>query len=169
MMKIKHWLLACFALSLASCGRRDQMKALYAEADNALLQRKTMNGLNMQLQYLPEGPNGGAPGELCFKLNVTAVDASNKINADFNQASYGVDTLFQLIMPGDTILPIHAMRIANGMYTGAEYLIVFDKARFATTTTGRFVFRDWLFSNSRVEFNVKPAAVRAADSLSTRI
>lgn len=159
-------------LMLAACNtRRDQLAKVIRDTGNQLFQQQTINGLEFRLMYLPESKklNGSESGELAFKLNVVNPDKKVKLGQGSDQASYGIDTLFELTYPGRAAVPIHAMRIANGNMNGVEYLVIFDKQDMPATGDCEFVFKDWLFTHQLIHFSVKPEAVKAADSLSVRI
>ena len=154
------------ALVACSGGKQGRMKTLMADSANGLYQVREVNGHQFRLTYLPE--KGKDQGEWCFKLNVELSPEMKAAKGESQQASFGVDTLFTLISGMDTIIPIHAMRVANGNMNGVEYMVIFEKKAWQAENV-KFCFSDWLFTHQFLEFPIQMPAINKIDSISSRI
>ncbi|MRG44750.1 hypothetical protein GFS24_06475 [Chitinophaga sp. SYP-B3965] len=161
------YILVIMMAALAACsgGRQERMKALMADSVNGLFQVREINGHRFRLTYLPEEKQ---QGEWCFKLNVELSPEMKASKGESRQGSYGVDTLFSLVSGRDTILPVHAMRVANGNMNGVEYMIIFEKKPWQVENA-KFCFSDWLFTHRFLEFPIQLPAINKIDSISSRI
>lgn len=148
-----------------ACNNAGKVERLMKDSTKELIQSKEVNGHHFKLTYLPPVKT---EGEWCFRLNVKLPEAL-KGAGEGQQASYGVDTLFSMVLGRDTLLPVHAMRIANGNITGVEYMIIFEKPENAPVGQSAFYFNDWLFTHQMMKFPLQITAINSIDSLSSRI
>lgn len=158
-------------LLFAGCGmnKREKVVEMLANPANMLMQSREVNRHKFLLSYLPAGVRtAGDMPEWCFKLNIRLPEGVIG-QQEGTQASFGVDTLFYLVSGKDTLLPLHAMRIANGNMKGIEYMIVFSRPADPEGSNTRFCFSDWLFTHQYLEFPLRIPAIIKIDSLSSRI
>lgn len=159
-------------LFIAGCGVNNHAKvvAMMGDTTNGIIQMRTINGHKFRLSYLPaEQPVEGDFPEWCFKLNIHLPEGETGRQDEGNQASYGVDTLFHLVSGKDTLLPLHAMRVANGNMKGIEYMIIFNRPDVLHGRQTTFCFSDWLFTHQYLAFPLQVPAIVKIDSLSSRI
>ncbi|MCK7556254.1 hypothetical protein MKQ70_15010 [Chitinophaga sedimenti] len=125
----------------------------------------------MLLAYLPAcweaNLDKGEPDrtELSFRLRVFPTKQTGTGIND-NAASFGTDSLFRLVVGGDSLMPRYTERIANGNISGVEYLVVFDRSALKQATSAVVVFHDWLFTHSQVEFPYITENIQKTDELS---
>lgn len=172
---MKHFLIlnACCLLLLACNNNREQVKNLMQDAQSRLVQDKQIGDTKVRLTYLPLGWEKQAglheeedATEMAFRVNV---NGSKQVTVNEKLASYGVDTLFQLILNRDTLAPVSAERIANGNLSGITYLVIFERRPMLPVQQAMFVFKDWLFTNTRLVFPLERKYILIADSLSHRL
>lgn len=162
------WMIMIVSVALYGCTGLQQRRVSEAMTNpaNGLVQVKEVNGYRFGLNYLPQPEQ---QEEWCFRLKVQVPPDVTLGNAGESQAaSFGVDTLFRLIADGDTLSPVHAMRIPNGNIGGLEYMLIFPRKKFSKDNA-IIGFSDRLFSNNYLEFPIRFSAIDKIDSLSTRI
>jgi len=138
-------------------------------ATDIRVQEKEFNGTRIMLTYMPpcmqhNAAEEGDTSEIVFRLNVFSEQLKGAKNAAAERAlSYGIDSLFTLVSGQDSLPALLAQRIANGNLRGVEYLLVFDRERVRNSGQAVLVFKDWLFTNVRMEF---PVNILKIDSIS---
>ncbi|RFS22050.1 hypothetical protein DVR12_15525 [Chitinophaga silvatica] len=150
--------------------RNVALKEVMQQSEAGLSQEKHIGNNVVNMTYLPtcwEKVNDRNAEtndkEMCFKVNVTKV---SKEQMNQQAVSYGVDTLFQLILNRDTLIPISAERIANGSLNSVEYLVIFERRPLAPVQQAAFIFKDWLFTSTRLLFPLDKKFLQKSDSLS---
>ncbi|WP_212002831.1 hypothetical protein [Chitinophaga sp. HK235] len=165
------WVLALWLMACESPAGK-QFKALHQQPDNGLVQHKNIGNIAISCTYLPIGwqrsVNDGKDENdnlLTFRINVSSADASaiQKMSAQ-QVASFGLDTLFQLIADNDTLIPVYAERVANGNIGGPEYLVAFHRSEKVSKL--QLVYKDWIYSGSRLFFPLQQTLLQQSDSLS---
>jgi hypothetical protein len=149
-------LVICTALACNS--RRKKMTALMNDPSGMLAQEQEIRGFRLKMQYLPKDS-----AEWCFRLNIDAED--RQVFRDDPVQSYGVDSLFRMINGGDTLLPVHAMRIANGNMSGLEYMIIFEKQPVVAGSNASLLFMDGLFTQRKVVFPLNLQAIEEIEAI----
>jgi hypothetical protein len=133
------------------------------------VQEKEIRGTKLMLTYMPPcmQPNGTSENdatEVVFKLNIFSDQLKEVKTREAGQLlSYGIDTLFMLTSGQDSVAPLLAQRIANGNLRGAEYLLIFERTALQHDKQVTLIFKDWLFTNVRMEF---PVDIFKIDSIS---
>lgn len=125
---------------------------------NGLVQERMVLGARMRMQYLPADTS-----EWSFRLNIYPQDR-HQFHDDPMQ-SYGVDTLFRMIVGSDTLLPVHAMRIANGNVNGLAYLVIFEKRLAVPESKASLLFLDAFFSLRKVIFPINLQAIENIEAI----
>lgn len=133
------------------------------------VQEKEFHDTRLVLTYMPpcmleEMKMAADTSEVVFRLNVFSEELKQSESRDAARAiSYGLDTLFNLVSGADSLPPLLVQRIANGNLRGAEYLLIFNRTALHNRQQVALVFRDWLFTNVRMEF---PMDIFKIDSIS---
>lgn len=177
-IRLTIFLLVIF-ISMMACGdrSRNELQQLMADEQSGLLQEKRIGDVVIRLTYLPEcwermnnRPASVDHSEMCFKINV--LPANNNMDQRKEEpmsASYGLDTVFQLILNRDTLAPLMAQRVSNGQLNGVEYLVIFERKPLAAVQQAALVYKDWLFSATRLVFPLQKNYLQKSDSLSCRL
>ena len=167
---MRVYVLLGVAMLLMACRSKQGKTAAVLEAtDNAIMQEKEIDGIVLRLQYLPAAIGQGDTSELVFRLNVRSGDPAVKLNTNLDKYSYGLDSLFRLVVETDTLMPLHTMRIANGNVSGIEYMIIFEKQAVLNKENTAMLFYDWLFTHRSLKFPLNINTIIRIDSLSARI
>lgn len=163
-MRVILTLLTGAVLILACNTRRQQRESMKALS---LLDEKEASGWTMRLRYLPSKE----PDSLEWTLVLRVEHASGLPQKIVNEPrySYGIDSLFEVITPVDTLAPGMAIRVANGQTDGAEYLLTFDRRAFRQPGKVQLRFRDWLFSQRDLYFPLNVVSIHQLDSIYSRI
>ncbi|MFY0256453.1 hypothetical protein ACDQ55_21165 [Chitinophaga sp. 30R24] len=178
-MKYRYgWIsLALLALSCQNSPAK-QLQQLHDDKDNGLVQEKRINNTVVTCSYLPAGwerkmsdePDVGTVEGMSFEVNITSADKADLIQKGSHQmASYGLDTVFQLIYDQDTLPPLLAQRVANGNVGGIVYLVTFDRRTLEQGSKLTFVYKDWLFTATRLTFPLQINLLQQSDSLSLKL
>lgn len=172
-------LVAPVVLMMAACtsGNKNSLKAAMKDPKNGLVQEKRIGGTVVKLTYLPEcweRMNGRMQeadhDEMCFKINVFPVnEEGEKKKQDDKRASFGLDTVFQLVLNHDTLKPLQADRVANGNARGIEYLVIFERKPLEAVQQAVVIYKDWLFTSTRLVFPMQKKYIQLTDSLSCRL
>lgn len=133
------------------------------------LEEKSAGDWLVDLEYLPAAMAKGDTAEYCFAVNIRAKDPAKPVEADDPKFSFGTDSLFCIVTKTDTLMPVFTTRVANGKLTGLQYMVIFDKASVPESGRLVFLFKDWLFTNRRLEFILPVADIHKIDSLSLHI
>jgi hypothetical protein len=165
-------------LSISACRSGGTgLKALMSDPASGLHQEKRVGNTVVTFTYLPEcwervngrRENEGAP-EMCFKINVLSTGNGAGMRKNEAQgASYGLDSVFQLVLNHDTLAPLHAQRIANGNMKGIEYLVIFERRPLSSVQAAAFIYKDWLFTSTRLVFPLQKNYLQKSDSISCRL
>jgi hypothetical protein len=158
--------IACLLLIVSCVSKKSEAGKDPASA-LGLRQTKQVNGVQLELSYMPRCPEkaaqgaGGVAGEndLSFRLRIIPA-RNNDLSAPV--LSYGIDTLFDLQVAGGSVAPLMAQRIANGNVRGLEYLLVFDRNVVKEEAVCKVIFKDYLFTNTLLTF---PVDIRNANKL----
>ncbi|SHL81688.1 hypothetical protein SAMN05444266_10591 [Chitinophaga jiangningensis] len=178
-MLIKNAIMILVYTILVSCHENGAAlrKAITAEG-SGLLQTRQVHDVTVRMSYLPSGwlasvhPNDGREynQELTFKVNVNCKDIDKlKKLGEQKEASFGLDSLFQLVVKGDTIVPLLAEREANGNIGGITYLITFARPAINTAIPLQLIYKDWIYTSTRLVFPIDYLSVSASDSLSQHL
>lgn len=165
-------------LSLACNNNREQIRHLMQDAKSGLVQDKQVGDTKVRLTYLPLGweklanqqTTAENANEMAFRVNI--FHTRNAGGNDFpneKRASDGIDTLFQLVLNEDTLAPVSAGRITNGDLSGITYLVIFKRERMLPMPPAAVIFKDGLFTNTRLVFPLEKKYMLMADSLSRRL
>lgn len=151
------------------------MKAIYSNGNKSLIQNRNMNGIDLSATYLPihwerllGRSNGDADQQMSFKVIVVPPKSPGESQKNIMPVT-DVDTLFALIVQQDTIAPLFAQQIANGNPSSVEYLVTFKRQGFDKVTALQLVFKDWLYTHSRMAFPFEVNQIKNIDSLSSRL
>ncbi|GEP89283.1 hypothetical protein SAMN05660909_01629 [Chitinophaga terrae (ex Kim and Jung 2007)] len=163
-------LLAIVFFCACKNNRKAKLVEVMKQPYSGLVQQKQVGATIVNVTYLPlcweQVNNKNAErndDEICFKVNVHHL---NEADLKKQSASYGVDTLFQLVLNRDTLAPIGAERIANGAQHDIEYLVIFERRSWAPVQQTTFIFKDWLFTSTRLLFPLDKKFLQKSDSLS---
>lgn len=155
---------------------RNALQQLMTDEQSGLLQEKRIGDVVIRLTYLPEcwermnnRPASVDHSEMCFKINVLPAGNTDQRKEEPMSASYGLDTVFQLILNRDTLAPLIAERVSNGQLNGVEYLVIFERKPLAAVQQAALVYKDWLFSATRLVFPLQKNYLQKSDSLSCRL
>ncbi|WP_346320986.1 hypothetical protein [Chitinophaga sp. YIM B06452] len=159
---------ACLALLLMSACKNGENRMAEIK-DLSHLEEKTDGNWLVNLEYLPAAMAKGDTMEYCFTVNIRAKDPAKPIEADDPKFSFGTDSLFCIITQTDTLFPVFTTRVANGKLTGLQYMVIFDKAAVPENDRLVFLFKDWLFTNRKLEFILPVMDIHTIDSLSLHI
>lgn len=171
-------LIGLVVLSISACrpGGTD-LKAIMNDPASGLHQEKRIGNTVVTFNYLPEcwervnGGKGkeGSP-EMCFKINVFSPgNEAGMRKKEAPGASYGLDSVFQLVLNHDTLAPLQAQRIANGNMKGIEYLVIFERRPLSSVQVAAFIYKDWLFTSTRLVFPLQKNYLQKSDSISCRL
>lgn len=166
-------------LLCAACrpGANRLIKAMMADEQSSIVQHKIINGVSVQMMYMPlywhKMELQSAPGqeadtsEMDFRLTVRLPNGHAAV-AD-PVLSYGIDSLFALVLDADTIMPVYTHKISNGNLGGDLYLLGFERMPLTNVAQAELVFNDRLFTNNRIMFPLDIQQIAKIDSLSTRL
>lgn len=176
MLHMKKGMIA-IALLIAGCVNNDQQKlqALLKDADNGLVTEKNIGGTVVTCTYLPRCWDHLTPSavanadELSFKINIRSDKPDMKDKSRQQAASYGLEEAFQLVTDNDTLSPLIAQRIANGNMGGVEYLVTWQRPAWREKRTAALIFKDQVFTTTRLVFPLKINSLLQSDSLSCRL
>ncbi|PSL46028.1 hypothetical protein CLV51_1034 [Chitinophaga niastensis] len=171
------WLLAIYLMMTACNGNsRRPLQQLMDDRKSGLVQEKHIGNTVVRLTYLPECwervNNKAAKAdqtEMCFKINILRTGVNDSQKQENKAMSYGLDTIFQLILNHDTLSPLLAQRIANGNINGVEYLVIFERRPLSAVQQAALVYKDWLFTSTRLVFPLQKNYLQKSDSLSCRL
>lgn len=153
------------------------LKEIMNNPASGLHQEKRVGSTVVSFTYLPEcwervngrDESAGAE-EMCFKVNVFSPgNGAGMAKKDAQGASYGLDSVFQLVLNHDTLAPLQAQRIANGNIKGIEYLVIFERRPLRSVQTAAFIYKDWLFTSTRLVFPLQKNYLQKSDSISCRL
>jgi hypothetical protein len=116
-----------------------------------LVREKSVNGFDLQLQYLPSEDKE----VLRFRLNVRNADGATMKHTDDVRFNYGLDSLFAFVNMADTIHPVDVIRVANGNLNGVEFMLLFSRPDNYSGADGQVIFKDWLFTSQLMAFPVE--------------
>ena len=151
-------------LCCCACTQRKVDRLQQALHNPAIEQEKQLLGTKMILSYMPPKAIQDTT-ELMFRLRIFPDNrAAGRVHD--NAASFGTDSLFRLVVAGDSIAPLYSQRIANGNISGMEYLVAFDRQKASHAGSARFVFSDWLFTSNRIDFPYIMKYIQKVDALS---
>ncbi|MGE7775627.1 hypothetical protein ACQKLP_12935 [Chitinophaga sp. NPDC101104] len=150
---------------MIACNSRKQRVEKMKEL--SLLDEKSAGNWNMRLRYLPAQNRDTSAWTLVLHVEHVSKLPQRELNDP--RFSYGTDSLFEVIVPGDTLAPLMVVRVANGQTDGAEYLLTFDRSKLRPSTGVQLRFRDWLFSQRDLYFPLNVASIYQLDSIYTRI
>ncbi|MCF6406420.1 hypothetical protein L3C95_26225 [Chitinophaga filiformis] len=151
---------------------------LDAEMKKGAMQEKEVNNITVAVAYMPscrqhaDASQSGAAGgeEMTFRVNVHSRDNSRPLHvSEKDNYSYGIDSLFSLVINTDTVPALYAHKVANGNLGGIEYLVSFRKDQVERTSSLALLFRDWLFTSTLLRFNYNRNLLDKVDSLSCSI
>lgn len=153
------------------------LKTIMNNPATGLHQEKRVGSTVVSFTYLPEcwervnGRNAGeGSAEMCFKINVFSPEnGAGMAKKEPQGASYGLDSVFQLVLNHDTLAPLQAQRIANGNMKGIEYLVIFERRPLRSVQTAAFIYKDWLFTSTRLVFPLQKNYLQKSDSISCRL
>lgn len=153
------------------------LKAILNDPASGLHQEKRVGNTVVTFTYLPEcwervnGRKGNEDSpEMCFKINVFSPENGAGIRKKEAQgASYGLDSVFQLVLNHDTLAPLQAQRIVNGNMKGIEYLVIFERRPLSSVQAAAFIYKDWLFTSTRLVFPLQKNYLQKSDSISCRL
>ena len=174
--RYKLLIICCFLFSCKS--KRLPLSQLMQQKESGLVQEKFVGNTSIRLTYLPLGWEKLTASEsadedqtaMAFRISVFRGSQDAELTSEIEKkASYGVDTLFQLILNHDTLQPLSAERIANGNIGGITYLVTFERRSMTPVEQAAFVYKDWLFTNTRLIFPLRKETILIADSLSHRL
>ncbi|MGF6848140.1 hypothetical protein QFZ51_003375 [Chitinophaga sp. W3I9] len=165
-------------LLLSACDQPGAgLKAIMNDPASGLHQEKRVGNTVVSFTYLPacwERVNGRSANEgateMCFKVNVFSPgNSAGMRKKDAQGASYGLDSVFQLVLNHDTLAPLQAQRIANGNMKGIEYLVIFERRPLSSVQAAAFIYKDWLFTSTRLVFPLQKNYLQKSDSISCRL
>ncbi|MBC9914057.1 hypothetical protein [Chitinophaga varians] len=165
------------ALLMAGCVNNDQQKlqALLRDTHNGLVTEKNIGGTVVTCTYLPRCWDQLTPSavandnELSFKINVRSDKPDMKEKSGQQAASYGLEEAFQLVTDNDTLSPVIAQRIANGNMGGVEYLVTWQRPVWQQKKVAALIFKDQVFTTTRLVFPLMINSLLQSDSLSCRL
>lgn len=163
-MRVLLTLLAGAVLMLACNTKRQRAEKM---KEMSLLDEKEAAGWKMYLRYLPSKQQDTAEWTLVLRVEHGSGLPQKLVNE--TRFSYGIDSLFEVITPSDTLAPGMAMRVANGQTNGAEYLLSFDRRALHQQGGVQLRFRDWLFSQRDLYFPLNVVSIHQLDSIYSRI
>ncbi|WP_341836433.1 hypothetical protein WJU16_00845 [Chitinophaga pollutisoli] len=155
----------CAALLFLSCSANRQSAEKMKEL--SLLDEKEASGWRMRLNYLPSNPRDTTDWSLVLRVEHESGLPQQIINEP--RFSFGIDSLFEVITSMDTLAPYMAIRIANGMTNGAEYMLTFNRQSVLKNGDIQLRFKDWLFSQRELYFPVNMISIHQLDSIYSRI
>ncbi len=162
---------------LACNQAKKELKEKIVSPETNLMQTKEIHETTVVMSYLPSGwlrkqtqdTERDFSSELTFKINIKSANGAQLQEISERQAaSYGLDTVFQLISGRDTLAPLVAEREANGNIGGVVYLVTFTRPQ-QTAADIQLIYKDWLYTSTRLVFPLKTLFVHQADSLSQRL
>jgi hypothetical protein len=173
MKKILFGAVCCI---LFSCNNgKKEIKTAYKNNKQSLIQERNVGGILLHVTYLPVywerllgRDNPSADQEISFKLNIVPPKTTGELQRG-TKPVMEVDTLFDLIAGQDTIPALFAQQIANGNPSSAEYLVTFKRRTLENNTTLQLVFKDWVYTHSRMVFPFEVKNIKNIDSLSSRL
>lgn len=177
MIKVLNLMMLVFLFATACRSGKADLQTLMSDPASGLQQEKHVGNVVVKFTYLPEcwdrmysQNREENREEMCFKVNVHLEDknAGNQ-KTESPAASYGLDSIFQLVLNHDTIAPVLAQRIANGNINGMEYLVIFERKPLKAIQQLAFVYKDWLFTSTRLVFPLQKNYLQKSDSLSCRL
>lgn len=131
----------------------------------------------MQCAYLPvrwqafekqvPKTDGADETEMDFRLQVVLLPAGTPLPHG-PAFSYGLDTLFALVLDGDTLPAIYAERMPQGNIRGIEYLVGFERRNW-NGVQASLIFKDHLFTGQPQIFSFDLLQAAKIDSLSKRL
>ncbi|SKA40249.1 hypothetical protein SAMN04488128_105152 [Chitinophaga eiseniae] len=166
------------ALLIAGCGNsnRQQLQRLMQDRNTGLVTEKNIGGTVVTCTYLPrcwDHPRTPAvaeeDSELSFKVHIRADKPDMREKSAQQAANYGLEEVFQLVTDGDTLSPVIAQRIANGNMGGVEYLVTWQRPALEEKRTASLIFKDQVFTTTRLVFPLKINSLLQSDSLSCRL
>ncbi|WP_341839414.1 hypothetical protein [Chitinophaga caseinilytica] len=163
-MRVLLTLLTGAVLMLACQSKRQRAEKM---RELSLLDEKEASGWKMRLRYLPENGKDTSAWNLVLRVEHASGLPQKMLNDP--KFSFGIDSLFEVITPADTVSPFMAIRVANGQTNGAEYMITFDRSALRHSTGVQLRFRDWLFSQRDLYFPLNVTSIHQLDSIYTRI
>ncbi|MBV8255079.1 MAG: hypothetical protein JO154_20930 [Chitinophaga sp.] len=156
---------------------KKELKEKIVSPETNLIQTKQIHETTVGMSYLPAGwlrkqtqdAERDFNHQLTFKINIKSVNGAQLQEVSQRQAaSYGLDTVFQLISGRDTLAPLVAEREANGNIGGVVYLVTFIRPEQPANEM-LLVYKDWLYTSTRLVFPLKKLFIHQADSLSQRL
>ncbi|WP_157962973.1 hypothetical protein [Chitinophaga deserti] len=153
------------AVLILACNTKQQRAKQMKEL--SLLDEKEASGWKMRLHYLPSKSRDTSDWSLVLRIEHSSGLPQKMLNEP--KFSYGIDSLFEVISPTDTLSPFMAIRVANGQTNGAEYMLTFDRKALREQGAMQLRFRDWLFSQRDLFFPLNLASIHQLDSIYTRI
>ncbi|QJB35661.1 hypothetical protein HF324_31920 [Chitinophaga oryzae] len=165
-------------LLIAGCGNsnRQQLQTMMQDTNTGLVTEKNIGGTVVTCTYLPRcWDHPGTPevaeadSELSFKVHIRADKPGMKEKSAQQAANYGLEEVFQLVADEDTLSPVIAQRIANGNMGGVEYLVTWQRPALEKKRTAALIFKDQVFTTTRLVFPLKINSLLQSDSLSCRL
>lgn len=166
------------ALLVAGCSNsnRQQLQTLMQDGSTGLVTGKNIGGTVVTCTYLPrcwDQPGArdvaDTDRELSFKIHIRADKPDMKEKSASQAANYGLEDAFQLVSGKDTLAPVIAQRIANGNMGGVEYLVTWQRPALEEKQNAVLIFKDKVFTATRLVFPLKINSLLQSDSLSCRL
>lgn len=166
------------ALFITGCGNnnREKLAALVQDRNNGLVTEKNIGGTVITCTYLPrcwDHPGTTAATdkgeELSFRINIRSDREDMKEKSMQQAASYNLEDVFGLLTEKDTLSPVMAQRIANGDINGVEYLVTWQRPVLQNSRQLVLIFKDQVFTTTRLVFPIKINSLLQSDSLSCRL
>lgn len=178
MLTAKRSLILMICCSVIACKQKAK-PLLNEEMKKGAVQEKAVNNIAVAVAYLPScrqrvadiQQSGAANSEeITFRVNVHSRDNNRPLRvSEKDNYSYGIDSLFSLVINNDTIPALYAHKVANGNLGGVEYLVGFSKDQVERTSSLALLFKDWLFTSTLLRFNYNRNLLDKVDSLSCSI
>jgi len=159
---MKQLIVAIFLLMIIpACKTSKQEKLIshYRKGSKDFIQHKRVHEFSINLSYLPasflpraEESKQDFSQYYYFRLTV---EFQKKVSISLQDKSalyYGLDTVFTAGESAAEALPVLVEPIINGSQTNQEYLLVFERSAFGKNKELKIVFKDRLFTNTRISF-----------------
>jgi len=178
MLTAKRSLILMICCSVIAC-KRNVKPLLDSEMRKGAIQEKEVNNVAVAVAYMPschqyiaDTQQSGTTDneEMTFRVKVHSRDNSKPLRVTGKESySYGIDSLFSLVINNDTIPALYAHKVANGNLGGVEYLVGFNREQVDRAPSLALLFKDWLFTSTLLRFNYNRSLLDKVDSLSCSI
>ena len=156
-LPIAFFLLMIFSACKSS--KQEKLLSHYRKGTADFIQHKQVHDFSINLSYLPACflPRAEESKEhlsqfYYFRLTVGFEKKVSISSQDKSALFYGLDTVFTVGESDPAILPVLVQPIINGSQTNQEYLLVFERSAFGENKELKIVFKDRLFTNTKISF-----------------